>query len=195
MEELFEVIIALIVIIGSLAKTASKSKKIRENAPGKAAAPAKPAAPVRTYPAAPAKKLMPDHAGHPAPAGPTIRPTVHPTESMSPVPDFWKHVSEALSEEPAEKKPDAGHGTAEMLAEGDSRECEHGSLGGSMAYEGHAEGRDKKAAGRLRAAEYEGSVRRPVMNAQEMQRAVVMAEILKRPQERMNEQARRWSVR
>jgi len=36
---------------------------------------------------------------------------------------------------------------------------------------------------------------RPAMNAQEMRRAVVMAEILKRPQERMTEQARRWSVR
>ena len=86
------------------------------------------------------------------------------------------------------------------MNEGDSRECEHGSVGGSMAYGSHEGGRpvSQIKPGRTiydRKDEGVAAMYRPAMNAQEMRRAVVMAEILKRPQERMADQARRWNVR
>ena len=194
MEELFEVLIAVVVIIGSLIKTMSKANKVKQNAPGKAAAPEKPAAP-----AASAERMRSSQNVRPVPAQPTVKPTVHPAGSAG-VPDFWKQISEAIKEELAPEKPAAaqpakGHEAAGRMAEGDSRECEHGSVGGSMAYEGHQEGREEKPVQRPRPAETASLAYRPAMTAQEMRRAVVMAEVLKRPQERMAEQARRWSAR
>ena len=189
MEELFEVIIALIVIVGSLIRTASKANKVRQNAPGKAAAPARPAAPVQQ-----AARPAP---ARPAPAQPSIQPTIHPSQEEAPLPDFWKQMSKHFNEEIASEKKEAGHQAVSGMAEGESRECEHGSVGGSMAYEAHQEGGEMKArpAAAPASAHKPVSAFAPAMNAQEMRRAVVMAEILKRPQERMAEQARRWNVR
>lgn len=194
MENLFEGIIALIVIFASLAKFVGQTKKVKQNAPGKAAAPVCPAAP-----AAPAAR--PAEPARPAPAVPTVKPTVQPSGGSVQLPEFWQQVSRALKEELApEKKTDPGHETVGKMAEGDSRECGHGSIGGSMAYEAHDEGgrmtpnvRTPATSG-VRAQQNEPAYR-PAMNAQEMRRAVVMAEILKRPQDRMAEQARRWNVR
>ncbi len=191
MENLFEGIIALIVIFASLAKFLGQTKKVKQNAPGKAAAPMRPAAPAApvTRPAEPAR---------PAPAAPTVRPTVQPTGESVQLPEFWQQVSKALKEELAPEKRDPGHEAVGKMAEGDSRECGHGSIGGSMAYEAHEEGGRMKPNVRTPApgsAQKAETAYRPAMNAQEMRRAVVMAEILKRPQDRMAEQARRWNVR
>lgn len=195
MEDIFESLFALIVVvIGIAAKFAGQAKKVKKNAPGQAAAPERPAAP-----AASAERMRSAQRAHPVPAQPTVKPTVHPADSAG-VPEFWKQVSEAIKEEFAPEKPAAaqpvpGHEAAGRMAEGDSRECEHGSLGGSMAYEGHQEGREEKPMLRPRPAAAQTPDFQPRMSAQEMRRAVVMAEVLKRPQERMAEQARRWNAR
>lgn len=194
MEDMFEAIVALIVVVASLTKFMGQTKKVKQNAPGQAAAPERPAAP-----AASAERMRPAQSVRPIPAQPTVRPTVHPAESAG-VPEFWKQVSEAIKEEFAPEKtaaarPVPGHEAAGRMAEGDSRECEHGSLGGSMAYEGHQEGREAKPAVKPRPAAAPSAAYQPRMSAQEMRRAVVMAEVLKRPQERMAEQARRWNAR
>ena len=193
MEELFEGLFALIVVvIGLAAKFAGQTKKVKQNAPGKAAAPVRPAAPA-------AERMRSSQSIRPVPAQPTVKPTIHPAGSAG-VPDFWKQIGEELKEEQASEKsaaaqPAKGHEAAGKMAEGDSRECEHGSVGGSMAYEGHQEGREEKPVMPPRPAATAAPAYRPAMTAQEMRRAVVMAEVLKRPQERMAEQARRWSVR
>jgi len=191
MENLFEGIIALIVIFASLAKFLGQTKKVKQNAPGKAAAPMRPAAPAApvTRPAKPER---------PVPAAPTVKPTVQPTGGSVQLPEFWQQVSRTLKEELAPENSDPGHEAVGMMAEGDSRECGHGSIGGSMAYEAHEEGGRMKPNVRTPApgsAQKTEPAYRPAMNAQEMRRAVVMAEILKRPPERMAEQARRWNVR
>lgn len=190
MEELFEVIIAIAVIAASLIKGMKQSKKVKQNAPGKAAAPVRPSEPVK-----PVTSARPAVNERPVPAVPTVKPTVQPTGGNIQLPEFWQQVSRALKEELAPEKNDPGHEAVGKMAEGDSRECGHGSIGGSMAYEGHQEGRERKEIKPRPAAAPEASVYRPAMNAQEMRRAVVMAEILKRPQDRMAEQARRWSAR
>lgn len=193
MEELFEVIVALIVIVASLVKTVGKSKKIRDNAPGKAAAPEKPAAPAKQ--AEEAQPVLNRQYARPVPVQPTVHTTVRPTEKPAEIPDLWQQMSKRFGEQAEAMKRDEGHEAVVKMVEGDSRECEHGSIGGSMAYEAHQEGGEKKAVKPRPAAAKPVSAYRPVMNAQEMRRAVVMAEILKRPQERMAEQTRRWSVR
>ena len=188
MEEMFEGIVALIVlVVVGIAKGMGQTKKLKQNAPGKAAAPARPAAPAKTAPAGPIVRT---------PAAPTVRPTVHPASAeQQPVP-FWQEISQRLQDA---EQPDKGHEAPAKMSEGDSRECEHGSVGGSMAYQGHQEGQAEQRKAKSAAAAYDKPVSdspyRPAMNAQEMRQAVVMAEILKRPQERMAEQARRWTVR
>ena len=83
---------------------------------------------------------------------------------------------------------------------GSSRECEHGSVGGSMDITTHEGGTDfehakvrVKAHVRPELQQEEddtviGEVRR--LDAKDMRRAVIVSEILKRPEERMRE--RRW---
>lgn len=184
-------IIAIIVIIAAISKVLNAGKAVKKNAPGQTKQQTVSAErPVQTVTPPKPASMQP------------IQPTVRPAEPVS-VPSagtFWQQLTEALREEqkPAEKKQaeamPSGHEAAGRMPEGDSRECEHGSIGGSMAYEAHQEGRERKQKSLDTAPEQE-SMYRPAMNAAEMRRAVVMAEILKRPGERMAEQARRWSVR
>lgn len=190
-----EGLVFIIIIIVSIVNAANKSKKVRNNAPGKVSAPVKPAAPVRPVQQAARPTVVPT-------IQPTIRPTVAPAADGGQTGPFWQQVAEAMKQEKDAAKQVPGHGAAGRMPEGVSRECEHGSVGGSMAYEGHQEGRneprkDKRPVpiARDRQSDPEETLYRPAMNAQEMRRAVVMAEILKRPQERMAEQARRWSAR
>lgn len=183
-------IVAIIVIVAALAKIVNQTKKVKQNAPGKAAAPARSAAPARTAPARPMVRT---------PAAPSVQPTLRPAgESMQPG-SFWQQVSSALQEQDTSSVRASGHEAPVRMPEGDSRECDHGSVGGSMAYQGHQEGREDRREKKPAAGAYDKPVfddlYRPAMNAQEMRQAVVMAEILKRPQERMAEQARRWTVR
>jgi len=184
----------LIIIIGivfSIISAINKSKTVKKNAPGKAAAPGKPAAPAASVPRMRTEPIQPA-------VRPTIAPTVHPTAASQPE-SFWQQVSKAIGEELGAEKPDRGHEAVGRMSEGDSRECDHGSVGGSMAYSGHQEGgtgkQEKKPARPAYQNPAADPLYRPAMNAQEMRRAVVMAEILKRPQDRMAEQARRWSAR
>ena len=92
------------------------------------------------------------------------------------------------------------------LTEGDSRECDHGSVGGSMDITSHmglgeefehAETRVKVNVRPSQAAAKEETkaATRPVaeMTAEQMRQAVIMAEILKRPSERFA--GRRWAAR
>ena len=181
----------LIVIIGlivAIVNAVNKGKTVKKNAPGQAARPQQPVRPISqspnrpVAPAAPAKPTV-------APAQPTITPA-----GM----DFWKQISDMLDDAEEEKPAVKGHEQVTDMPEGDSRECEHGSVGGSMAYTSLQEGREaaqKKRAPDMqrRQTETASALYRPAMTAQEMRQAVVMAEILKRPQERMAEQARRWS--
>lgn len=191
MEEMFEGIVALIVIVViGIAKGMGQTKKLKQNAPGKAAAPVRPAAPARTAPARPTVRM---------PAAPSIQPTVRPVGGNMQLGSFWQQVSSALQEQDTSSARASGHEAPVRMPEGDSRECEHGSVGGSMAYQGHQEGREDRRERKTATGAYDNpasdALYRPAMNAQEMRQAVVMAEILKRPQERMAEQARRWTVR
>lgn len=71
------------------------------------------------------------------------------------------------------------------LGQGESRECEHGVIGGSIAGDVH-EGEEKHAVRRApetQPVELDAPLR-PRLNARELRRAVVMSEILKRPGER-----------
>ncbi|MBQ2955842.1 MAG: hypothetical protein IJE08_05195 [Clostridia bacterium] len=184
----------LIVIIGiiiSIVNVINKSKKVRNNAPGRASAPQRPAT---SGTAVPAKRAEP-----PRPAAPVVKPTVSAPAETQPT-AFWEGIGDILKDELGAERLQKGHEAPGRMSEGDSRECEHGSIGGSMAYGGHQEGREKRTQQPAKNAydrqnEHPSALYRPAMNAQEMRRAVVMAEILKRPQERMNEQARRWAAR
>ena len=71
------------------------------------------------------------------------------------------------------------------FGQGESRECEHGVVGGSIAGDAH-EGEEKHAVKRAPDTHPvdEEPLLRPRMNARELRRAVVMSEILKRPCER-----------
>lgn len=197
-----DALLAIIGIIAVIVNAVNKSKKVRQNAPGQAAAP-KSAAPAASVPRARTEQTV----------RPAVQPTIHPTVSVpqSPAADqgsFWQQIGDALQKELGIDTDGADHGRRSPMNEGDSRECEHGAIGGSMPYgehEGNKKPADQKSAAAAvkrpvrteydRKLEANASLYRPAMNAQEMRRAVVMAEILKRPQERMSEQARRWSVR
>jgi hypothetical protein len=115
-------------------------------------------------------------------------------EIKAPVPAQPKEKPSKPVKAPKPVQKHSAHAAVGSLAEGTSRECDYGSLGGSMAYS-HADG---EGAAKRPAAITEQPMQeeyRPAMTAEEMRRAVVMAEILKTPQERMAEQARRWNLR
>lgn len=179
-----EGIIAIIGIIIAIVNAINKSSKsVKKNAPGQKRPPQQVRHETVKAPIPPVQYTPP------TPAQPTV---------MSDSDNFWKKVSDMLAEK--ETGSDVqGHEQVTSMPEGNSRECEHGSVGGSMAYGGHQGGRvtaNIPARSKFEDSKAEDySMYRPAMNAQEMRQAVVMAEILKRPQERMAEQARRWSVR
>lgn len=191
-----EAIIVIIGIIIAIVNATNKGKQVKKNAPGQAAKQSQPVTPPFQSPHRARYEQMQTPVAPAAPQQPAAQPAGPG--------DFWKQVTELLDEEKEKKKalkPVKGHGQVTAMPEGRSRECEHGSVGGSIAFDTHQEGtnaavRKQRAGGTARNAQAaEHSLYRPAMNAQEMRRAVVMAEILKRPQERMAEQARRWSVR
>ena len=163
-----EGIIAIIIIVISLITSANKAKQVKQNAPGQSAAPQN----------APTQPVYPQSAPN------------RPVQTGG----FAKQVAPNRPV-PIKTNLPAGHRAVGNMDEGISRECEHGSLGGSMAYESHEGGSRVQRAQTAYDRQNETSLYRPAMTAQEMRKAVVMAEILKRPQERMAEQARRWSAR
>lgn len=85
--------------------------------------------------------------------------------------------------------PEPAHTQEPVLAdlgEGESLSCEHGAVGGSMGFSGGHEGSEERlaSAAPLRPAGVVNSAYAPRLTAQEMRRAIVAAEILKRPSER-----------
>ena len=172
-----DILFGLIAVIAVIVRTINKAKKVKQNAPGRTMAPSSPVPKAYTERSVPGRTM-----------------TADPTDVSQPG-NFWQQFGRVVQEE----EQNRGHEAVGRMAEGDSRECAHGSVGGSMAYKGHTEGGTDKKTGRSaqNAGEKPGAdvLYRPAMNAQEMRRAVVMAEILKRPQERMVEQARRWTAR
>ena len=162
-----EGIIAIIIIVLSLISSSNKAKKIKQNAPGQSAAPQN----------APTQPVYPQSAPN------------RPVQTGG----FAKQVAPNRPVQTKTEVP-AGHRAVGNMDEGISRECEHGSLGGSMAYAGHTEGAERSKTANPAMPAFE-PMQRPVMSAEEMRRAVIMAEILKRPQERMAEQSRRWNAR
>lgn len=184
-----EGLIVVISIVIAVVNAVNKEKKVRKNAPGQAARPRKTTA--RFEPLSNEQNA-------------DVR-----SQSTAPSPaqsaEFWTQIVETLDHEEKEQATATrGHEAAAQMAEGESRECEHGSIGGSMAYDTHegesvVEKRENAALPEDRLAEKQltakPSAGRLPLSAQELRSAVVMAEILKRPQERMMEQARRWTVR
>ena len=162
-----EGIIAIIIIVISLITSANKAKQVKQNAPGQSAAPQN----------APTQPMYPQSAPN------------RPVQTGG----FAKQVAPNRPVQTKTNLP-AGHRAVGNMDEGISRECEHGSLGGSMAYAGHTEGAERSKTANPAMPAFE-PMQRPVMSAEEMRRAVIMAEILKRPQERMAEQSRRWNAR
>lgn len=186
MGELFEGLFGIIIIIAAIARLGRNAKKVQQNAPGQTGRPPQNTAPVQP----------------PASRG-----------------SFWEQVMDALDDElddesknrprserratvapaPAptanrtSNRSHTGHEAVGSLAEGASRECDYGSIGGSMAYT-HSDGaQEMRRTTAVESIQSEQSAARPAMTAEQMRQAIVMAEILKRPQERMAEQARRWN--
>ena len=182
-----QAIIALIIIVWAVGRVMKAGKKVVNNAPGKAQQP-----PVQQ--AAPAVKSEPPEA------------PVKSAEESAAVFDACGTLDES------------DHAPT-VLIEGESRSCDHGSLGGSMEvadHQGmgetfvHAQQQIKTRVKTEVAATVKTQVRvsredvvgetqavddeeTPVaeLTPEQMRRAVVMAEILKRPCERR----RRWSAR
>ena len=189
MEEFLEGIIGLITIVVIFSRLASKTKQVKQNAPGKTEAPVSAMTPQR----------------------PVMQPTVNPTVPQG---GFWGQMLEALEDleddgvlneskprkapqtaKTVPKKSNAHAASGRQLDEGSSRECEHGSLGGSMAYTHSDDAAVMPRRVPVQAQPQSAPTYRPAMNAEEMRKAVIMAEILQRPQERMAQQARRWTLR
>lgn len=81
-------------------------------------------------------------------------------------------------------EPSAWEAREKGFGQGESRECEHGVVGGSIPGDIH-EGEEKHAVRRApEARPVKQEPLRPRMDARELRRAVVMSEILKRPSER-----------
>ncbi len=192
-----EGIIAIIIIVSLISRLANGAKKVKQNAPGQSSAPARPIA----------QSERPADRPTMQPIQPTVKPTVQPG-------GFWGQMLEALedfeddgilNESKRKKTPQTPKTAPQMnkaraasgrqLAEGSSRECEHGSLGGSMAYTHSDDAAAMQRRVTVQTQPQGAPMYRPAMNAEEMRKAVVMAEILQRPQERMAQQARRWTLR
>ena len=121
-----------------------------------------------------------------------------PVTPPAPVPPPVPSASYAAPAEPARAAVlDETDYARSDLSEGDSRECDHGSVGGSMDITTHQGQGDEYQHARQQvkvqvkahvkpAAEEKAPVIAPHarLTAEEMRRAVVMSEILKRPAER-----------
>ncbi len=125
---------------------------------------------------------------------------MHPAASAGEEPEEEETEEEEAEEEAEEEElPESDLAIPEQ-ENGSSRECEHGSVGGSMDITTHEGGTDFEHATVKVKAHVRPELRRDDentvintvrrLNAEDMRRAVVVSEILKRPEERMRE--RRW---
>ncbi len=202
MEELLDLIVTIAMIVVIIARVTKKNKQFKQNAPGQSGAPAASTAPERPVTQSVRPVMQP-----------TVQPIQPTVKTNTPQSSFWGQMLEVLEEfdeggilketnvgrpakaQNASPKTSKNHAAPVNLAEGSSRECKHGSLGGSMPYI-HSDDSGVVQQKVSEKAEVQSvPVCRPAMTAEEMRRAVVMAEILQRPQERMAQQARRWTLR
>ena len=179
-------IIPILIVIFIISRLAGGAKKVQNGRPGQ-------------------RSAAPASGGRPASreAGRTVATPPGPVKAQ-PLPVNPEPVEE--EEEPLYGMLDDSDRARDDLSEGDSRECDHGSVGGSMditthmgrgeEFE-HAETRVKVNVRPSAAAAKEETTAaaRPIpeMSAEEMRQAVIMAEILKRPSERFA--GRRWAAR
>lgn len=150
------ILIVLLIVVG----VALSQKKKRTARPGRAVPPKEAAhEPEQKLQAQPAKPARPAKSSAPGPQ---------------------KKASPAAARAPL---------GAQSVGEGESRECAHGVTGGSISEEHRHEGealrpRSRQFSGSELQAAAPREAARTRLSAREMQRAVVMAEILKRPCER-----------
>lgn len=152
-----KILIVLLIVVGVALRQKKKNAPVR---PGRAVPPKEAAhAPEQKLQAQPAK-------------------STRPAKSSAPGPQ--KKASPAAARAPL---------GAQSVGEGESRECAHGVTGGSISEEHRHEGEALRPRSRqFSGSELQAAAPREAagtrLSAREMQRAVVMAEILKRPCER-----------
>lgn len=183
-------ILPILIIIFIVSQLSKRTKQVKNNRPGQGARPTPGGTPVRDR--AVRRPYMP--------AQPIAQPTVAPSYT----PPQPEPASEPEQTDYTAGMLDDSDRARTDLTEGDSRECDHGSLGGSMDITSHAgmgeefEHAEQRAKPNVKpayaAAEQAASLQSPTkLTAAQMRQAIVWAEILKRPSERW--QSGRWSAR
>ena len=190
-------IIPILIIIFIIARISGGMKKVHGNRPGQhGAAPTPGGSPARNRAGMSGQTVVvPPGPVQPAQSRPIYDPATAPVEQKT------AHLNGMLDESDRAR---------DDLTEGDSRECDHGSVGGSMditthmgqgeAFE-HARQQVQTRvkvnvkASRSATKEETSAAARPIpeMSAAQMRQAVIRAEILKRPAERFA--GRRWAAR
>ncbi len=176
-------IIPFIVIIWVIFQILTRSKQVKNVRPGQGGA--KPA---------PGESAARGRASRPyVPAQPSVQPSYTPAQPQS---EAAQSYDDGMLDESDRARED--------LTEGESRECDHGSLGGSMDITSHAgmgeefEHARQQATPNVKPAYAAAAESAPMQSASkltaaQMRQAVVWAEILKRPSERW--QGGRWTAR
>ena len=162
-----EFIIFVFILIGLILRVSSRTQKVANNRPGQR------------------KEAIPK--GTPVTEAPQAMP-VRPVQSEPlPVADI-PYSGEVLDDTDLARAD---------LTEGDSRECDHGSVGGSMDITSHQGDVNENVSHQRVAISWDDKGAQLIspsrISALDMQRAVVMAEILKSPRERYAN--RRWPRR
>lgn len=191
MGELFEGVLGIIIMVIAISRLNKNSKKVKQNRPGQSSGIPQNPAPAQPQQAEPVQRSFWEQMVMELEkaAGDEDAPEMKAPVPARPKAEPLKPVKTA-----AKTQKHDGHAAVGSLAEGTSRECDYGSIGGSMAYthtDGEAEGRRTIAVQNTQSEPQTAYC--PAMTAEEMRQAIVMAEILKTPQERMAEQARRWN--
>ena len=191
-------IIPILIIIFIISRISSSAKKVQSARPGQhGAAPAR--GPAGGQPK-PGQRTI-----SATPPGPVAgQPLLINLEPAAPAPES------AAARDRFYGMLDESDRARSDLAEGDSRECDHGSVGGSMDITSHmGQGdtfehakqqvqtsvkvnvRPSRAAAQAETKAAAQAI--PEMSAKQMRQAVIMAEILRRPAERFA--GRRWAAR
>ncbi len=180
----------VLIIIFILSQVFKGSKKVKTNRPGQ---PAKPAAAPGGAPSGERGVRRPY-----MPAQPVVKPTVQPIAEPAQA-AFAPAAADAAA---ADGLLDESDRARTDLVEGESRECDHGSLGGSMDITTHmGQGAEyERAQVQVKPSRSDETADAPAalvsitkLTAAQMRQAVIVSEILKRPAERM--QGRRWAAR
>ena len=175
-------LIPFLIILFIFSQINRRSKQVRTNRPGQGGT-------------APASGADPKRERTSQAAGPGVRPAYVPAQPLVEVPHRPSDDGGMIDESDRARTD---------LLEGESRECDHGSLGGSMDITSHMGGDFEHAQTQVKVRVRPSRPAEPIeesrpmlsaskLNAAQMRQAVVMAEILRRPSERMRD--RRWTFR